>query len=335
MPAWACKTSECPLGRSNPNPNPKIMLVTQIAGIDQLPVGTKLEAIAGKIHKVYEFKSDTNNNGPWSLQNLKVFDASGETTVVLKNRPQLGNDWMGADVYFVAGQYKNRPSGVIVDEYNGKRRIIVNEHATIEEGEPQQQTRQQRPAPTQQRQQPAPQQRQQAPQTRQTQQRQQAPDLQEEERQEQQNARPQTQQRQQEPTQQRPAREAKPEKTAEERVHEAKRDILRLTTLYTFCHDAAVLHAASVHSRHGHLQHPASIGALATTLFIEANKQQIGRNIPAVVPTQLPAPTFKMGEIITEYERHQKELASDTTLADTSAAIPSKDDLSAMPEKEW
>jgi hypothetical protein len=83
------------------------------------------------------------------------------------------------------------------------------------------------------------------------------------------------------------------------------------------------------------LQHPASIGALATTFFIEANKQQIGRNIPAVVPTQLPAPTFKMGEIITEYERHQKELAMDAAPAISDNAPPTQDNLSAMPEKEW
>lgn len=294
------------------------MLVTTIAGIENVPVGTNLEAISGKILKIYEYKAGENANGQWSLQNVSFQDATGKTTVVLKNRQELGTNWEGAQVYFIAGQNKNRPTGIIVDEYKEKRRIMVNDHATLEEGEAQS------PPPRQQSQAPAP--RQQGPQQRQSAPQQQRPNLQDEERREQENARPASQQRQQ--------REAPPEKTAEERLHEAKRDILHLSTLFTICHDAAVLHAASVHSRHGHIPHPASIGALATTFFIEANRKGIGRDLPAALPTKVPSPQFKMGDIVAEWERHQAELglATPAVPADDS---PDPKNLSAMPEKEW
>lgn len=323
------------------------MLITTIAGISQVPVGTKLEAIGGKILKVYEFKSGENGNGAWSLQNLKVQDATETTSVVLKNRPELSPNWEGAEVMFIAGQYKNRPSGVIVDEYNAKLRVIVNEHASIEEGDakPSQPRQQERPRQEPQRQQeqrqaPARQQEQrQEPQRQQSQpQRQQAParqSLQEEERQEQENARPQGSQQSSQPRQeQRQQRQEKPERTPEEKAADAKRDVLRLVSLYTICHDAAVLHSASVNSRHWHVQHPAAIGALATTLFIEANRQQVGRGIAPVNPMSLPPPTYKMGDIIKEYEAHQKQLAQEPNPSEVPAA-DEQDNLSAMPEKQW
>lgn len=292
------------------------MLVTTIAGIENVPVGTNLEAVSGKILKIYEYKSGKNDKGIWSLQNLSFQDATGKTTVVLKNRPELAANWAGADVYFVAGQHKNRPTGVLVDEYKEKRRIMVNEYATLEEGEAQSQQRQ--AAPTQQRQQ-APQQGPSQPRT----------DYQALERQEQENARPASQQRQQALQRQAPA-----EKPPEEKLHDAKKDILRLVSLYTICHDAAVLHASSVYSRHGHLAHPASIGALATTLFIEANRKQIGQSIPAVAPTQIPPPQFKMGDIVTAWEEHQAELGLAPKPAPSDNSSDPKD-LPAMEEKQW
>lgn len=311
------------------------MRITPLDQIGNLPPGTNIEAVQGKILKIYEYKAGTNTKGAWSLQNISVQDATAKTTVVLKNRPELGTDWTGVTVVFVAGQNKNRPVGVMIDEYQEKIRVQVSDHATIEEAEASRQTQtrqQQAPAQQQQTRQAPPQTRQQGPQTRQQ-------SLADEERQEQENARPDSQRTQQEPRQQeRPAQQQqrggdRPEKTPEERLQTAKREMMKLVGLYVLSHDAAVLVASSIYSRHGHSMHPAGVGSLATTLFIEANKRNIGGPMPSIDPMKTPAPTYKLADIVAAFEEHQAGLAKPAAPADNDSTSP--DALAEMPVKEW
>lgn len=315
------------------------MRITPLDQIGNLPPGTNIEAVQGKILKIYEYKSGTNTKGAWSLQNISVQDATAKTTVVLKNRPELGGDWAGVTVVFVAGTNKNRPVGVMIDEYQEKIRVQVSDHATIEEAEASRQTQtrqpqqqQERPAPQQTRQQAPQQTRQQGPQTRQQ-------SLADEERQEQENARPDSQRTQQEPRQQeRPAQQQqrggdRPQPTPEERLQNGKREMMKLVGLYVLSHDAAVLVASSIYSRHGQAMHPAGVGSLATTLFIEANKRNIGGPLPSFDPMKTPAPTYKLADIVAAYEEHQATLAKPAAPADNDSTSP--DVLAQQPEKQW
>lgn len=316
------------------------MRITPLDQIGNLPPGTNIEAVQGKILKIYEYKSGTNTKGAWSLQNISVQDATSKTTVVLKNRPELGGDWAGVTVVFIAGTNKNRPVGVMIDEYQEKIRVQVSDHATIEEAEASRQTQtrqpqqqQERPAQQTRQQQPAPQQtRQQAPQQRQQ-------SLADEERQEQENARPDSQRTQQEPRQQQaPAQQQqrggdRAEKTPEERLQNAKREMMKLVGLYVLSHDAAVLVASSIYSRHGHSMHPAGVGSLATTLFIEANKRNIGGPLPSFDPMKTTAPTYRLADIVAAFEEHQAGLAKPAAPADNDSTSPEA--LAEMPAKEW
>lgn len=298
------------------------MRITTVAGSEQISRGNKLEAIRGRITKIFERKSGSNEHGDWSMQTIVFTDDTGTIDVMLKDREPLHPDWKGCMVLITAGEYKGNPCGIEMDEYKEKRRFKVTASATIEDGtetggqqsQPQQQRPQQRPQ----------QQPQQRPQQRQS--------IQDEERQEQQNARPQNQQQppprqqaQQAPPRQQTQHQAPPD--AETYIKDTKRAVMGLAHLFTICHDAAVLHATSVYNRHGVAPHPASIGALATTLFIESNRKQIGANLPPTDLTRLTAPTFRMEDIVNAYEQHARE----------ATALPPAEEkpLAELPDQQW
>jgi len=253
-----------------------------------MPHGTKLEAIRGTIKKVYPIKTGTNSHGNWSMQNLLFFDNTGEITIVLKDRAELTKEWADCVVLITAGEHGKKPTGIEAEdnEYNDvvTRRIKVTPSATIEDGREIADTQQQ---PTQQQQrpvQPPPSQRAAPP-----------PNYAAEERQEQRNSAP--------PPAQRPAAgpqrpPAGSEPSTQDRLQAVRKTVFSLVTLYNIAHDAAVYHSATVFQRHGHVMRPEAVGALATTLFIEANKQ--GALCPALDLEKLPAPNYRLADILAQ-----------------------------------
>lgn len=305
------------------------MRITQVRAIADFANGNKLEALRGTITKVYEYKSDPDcKPHPWSLQNVKFRDQTGEIMLVFKDREPIGENWEGAVVLFEAKvdpKDAKKLSGIEVDDYNGKRRVMIRSQAIIgdgtevDDGGGQQERQQAATPPRQQQAAPPPgRQQQQAaappPGRQQTQSRQQPPDLQAEERAEQEAARPQGQQGQR-----------KEQLSPEEQVNLAKRRISANAMLYALCYDAAVLHAYSVASRHGHYISDAGIGATATTLFIEANKQ--GIKMPHGNPCDLPLPKYKLGDLLKEQQTQK------TDTEQPQSANP--DDLANAPDQSW
>lgn len=255
-----------------------------IAQIKTFPTGTNAEGLAGRILKVGQFYSGTGNFGDWSFQDIELQDATGKIAVCLDKRPELAQDWNGANVTFTPGQHQSKPCGIIAEDHQPKarqgqqppqayRRVRVTPSATMEDtgGQPapahQEQKRtaydsaqeaQGRPAP-QSRQQnaPAPQQRQntQAPPQRQ-----------------------QTQpQRQTEPTQQQGAGS----------TTEARRTLAKIATLYGLCYDAAVATAWNIHERHGYTILPTVVGIMADKYLMETIRRVSVDDLPTSNPAEL------------------------------------------------
>lgn len=293
------------------------MRISTVKGIGEMPIGTKLEGLRGKITKIFEQKAGNNEHGDWSMQTVGFEDSTGTIDLLLKDREPLHGSWKGKTVLIQAGEYKGKPSGIEIDEYKSKTRIKVTKSADILDGN---ETADTDPNQAQQRIQNPPQRQQ--------------PNYAEEERQEQQRTRPQqeTQQQQRQATtqQQRPPQNTAPAEP-QDYVKQTKIEVMRLAALYTVCHDAAVFQAASVHNRHGIAPHPASIGALATTLFIESNRKQIGAHLPATDLTKIPAPHFRMIDIVEAYEQHQRD--ADATPPPPNQ--PKNAGLADAPDERW
>lgn len=279
------------------------MRISAVSAINEMPHGTKLEAIRGTIKKVHPIKTGTNSHGDWSMQNLLFFDNTGEITIVLKDRAELTKEWAGCMVLITAGEHGKKPIGIEAEdnEYNSvvTRRIKVTPSATIEDGREIADTQQQ-PPQTQQQQRPkqAPPSQRAAP----------PPNYAEEERTEQRQTAPAPQQQRPAPGPQSPPAGSTP--SAADRVTAVRKTVFSLVTLYSIAHDAAVYHAASVFQRHGHVMPPEAVGALATTLFIESNKQ--GALCPALDLEKLPAPHYRLADILAQGQP-----------------------IEAMPEKQW
>lgn len=305
------------------------MRITTVAGSEQISRGNKLEAIRGRITKIYDRKTGTNEHGEWAMQTLVFQDDTGTIDLMLKDREPIDPGWKGCMVLISAGEYKGHPCGIEMDEYKEKRRFKVTASATIEQGSrPSSQQEQQRPSNHQPRQ-----------------------SLQDEERQEQQRSRPNSQQEQQRPPQrqqeQAPPRQQQsqpPAQRQQERppqqdpasyIADTKRSVMSLAHLYTICHDAAVLHATSVYTRHGFAPHPASIGALATTLFIESNRKQIGANLPPTDLTRLTAPQNRMEDIVLAYEQHMRQDTESPQQSPQQSPQPQQESLADMPDQQW
>lgn len=322
------------------------MRITSVAAAlsADLPHGTKLEAMRGKITKVNAIKrGHTDAHGDWSLQNVTLQDSTGTITLVLKNRQEIGADWQGCTVLIEAQKDgKNKLSGLETEdhEYNGNttRRVLVRGACTIGDGSevPDQHGGQgqgnQGTAPPPGRggngQQQAPQQqRQQAPAPRPGSQ--QRPDFVQEERQYQQ----QNGQQGGQHTGQQRQQQDKPELTPQQRIDAAKLKIASITTLYTLCHDAAVMHASAVYTRHNYIMPPEAIGTVATTLFIEANKKNI--TCPHGDPGQLPAPKYPLGALLNERLNEQQTGGNPRIQQQDDTTGSSPQDLAQQPDQQW
>lgn len=99
--------------------------------------GQNVPAIHGSIEKIGECYTGQNENGPWSLQNLVITDGQSKIKLKLKNRPRIGNEWLGHDVTFTATSGKNGLVGLRVqqEEYRGvtAKIVEVNEKAIMDE----------------------------------------------------------------------------------------------------------------------------------------------------------------------------------------------------------
>jgi hypothetical protein len=214
------------------------MKLTKLELIPDLPEGTQLQAVEGKITAVYDYNQGQHpEHGPWSMQNATLEWGGQKVKLNLKNRPDA-KQFKGKHVIIEAlhNQDKNKWSGIATEDndYNGTvtRRLKITASAQMYDADSGGEAPRSEPA----RQQSTPQ--------RQAQ-----------------SERPATQQRQQ-PTTQRQTPPA-------DDVMKVKRKIAQITTLYGYCYDAAVAAAHRIHSRHGYVVVPATVGIMADKFMME------------------------------------------------------------------
>lgn len=216
------------------------MKLTRLSLVDELPEGTQLQAVEGRITAVYEYNTGEHpQHGPWSMQNCTLEGDGVKVKVLLKDRPELHSGWKGKNVVITAYQNdKGKWSGIKTEDndYNGTvtRRLRITGSANIEDSAGGGQS-EQYASPKD-----VPQQRQQAPQQQRHQ------------------SKPQQQQRQQ--TQQQ----------GSDPTLNAKKMIARIATLQIMCYDAAVQQAWTIFDRHGYAILPGTVGIMADKLFMES-----------------------------------------------------------------
>lgn len=111
-----------------------IMNIIPIAAVQYQAPGNKLEAIEGCITKVWPERKESQpgEQNPWSFQSAEFRGLDGQTIrIKFKNFPPVGNDWCGHPVRFVAST-DPRAKGIVVEEHNGKKSLILN-RPTVEE----------------------------------------------------------------------------------------------------------------------------------------------------------------------------------------------------------
>lgn len=120
----------------------RIVPINQI--LTELQDGEVVPSVRGLITEVYDPNSGQNDNGPWSFQNLKLKDQSGEIKVKLKDCEPVPKNMKGRTVVIACNDGPHGLTGVKAsdDEYRGKTSRILwvtkSAHITLAD-EPQQQ----------------------------------------------------------------------------------------------------------------------------------------------------------------------------------------------------
>lgn len=108
---------------------PKEMTIADVLDLRRLPSdGEVIGSIAGKIKKVWEYKTGSGDHGEWSFQNIELVDGRDSIKVVLKDREELNDrDWTGVQVIISSTEGKKGWNGVKAkdDEYKGKTTRIA------------------------------------------------------------------------------------------------------------------------------------------------------------------------------------------------------------------
>lgn len=257
------------------------MQLQQLWEIQNLPDNMRLSGIAGRITKLHGRKAGQNSVGEWSLQNGEISDGQTVIQFQLKDREELPQSYLNADVTIEAINSKQHGlTGIAVfdDNYKGTvtRKIKITPTAQIMMAGGAQQPAPQQTQPQQQYQQQAPPQ--QAPQQ---QYQQQAP---------QQQYQQQTQPQQRSDAEwdghgtnqpaQAPARPTK-EEEARRRLYDCKRSLIQICNLHTLCRIIVERQEAPlVHAVTGRTMSESEMQAATASIFIKADKLGMNSDMP-------------------------------------------------------
>lgn len=67
-------------------------------------IGESIPAFKGKLSRIQKRRSDTNQYGPWSIQNVEVMDGGAKIKVKVWNREEIPGAWLQRTVYLQSGQ---------------------------------------------------------------------------------------------------------------------------------------------------------------------------------------------------------------------------------------
>lgn len=242
---------------------------TPIAQIAGMRTGTTLDSIVGTFTEIdSDRKSGDNTHGQWSLQGAKFRDDDGNTIrVQFKNQDLVPTNWCGRRVE-VKTVGDSKAKGVCVDEYQGKKRLVI--HPTVEFSWFQSDS----PPP-----------RQQEPAQREERRQEQPPPRNDPPRQESRQSAPQGQQNSQ------------GNGNGDAGLKEARTFLSQLGFGYVLCYDAAAAVAWRNYDQHGQITTSAAVGAMATTFFIELNKRGMTSSLPVGSFTKYPIKGRKLREL--------------------------------------
>lgn len=244
------------------------MKTTLVKDIEHLRPGSVLEAIAGKLTKIYtDRKEGTGQYGAWSFQNAIFEDDRGDKIrLKFKNHDPIPERWQGQRIE-IATKGDSKARGVEVTEYDGKKELTI--HRTVEISFLDGDTRGAREDNREERRQA--------------------------DRERPREDRPR-QERREEPREERPRdrREAERQAPPEDKLRE---DLARTAHLYVKCYDAAAAVAWSIHNRHEQVLPGAAVGALATSFFIEMLKRGNGTVLPPVAFDKIPLKGQPVGRL--------------------------------------
>lgn len=113
---------------------------TTIADIEDLLKGTPIVNLRAMVKKAFEPGEGESKGKPWKMQGVILQDGDDEIRATFWNRFNMDfRNLEGSDVTVSSVEDKRgKFSGVMVDEYKGKKQLKVSEHAALREvgGEP-------------------------------------------------------------------------------------------------------------------------------------------------------------------------------------------------------
>lgn len=95
------------------------MRVVSFADVLQHEIKEKIPCFRGRLSKVYDYKSDTNDRGPWSIQNVEIVAPEGggqRLRVKVWNREPVPKQWVGKVVELQAVEGEKGIKGLTVEQ---------------------------------------------------------------------------------------------------------------------------------------------------------------------------------------------------------------------------
>lgn len=106
------------------------MRVSPIAEVLGMQAGTPIEAVAGVVVAITEYKTGQNRYGDWSIQNVTITDGQARLKVKVVNHQEVTKEWMNHRLFFIAGVGK-KAGGTVglkveLDTYKNVTSTIVS-----------------------------------------------------------------------------------------------------------------------------------------------------------------------------------------------------------------
>lgn len=105
--------------------------LVSLSEVLKMGVGEPVPRTKGTITKIYPRKSGTSVQGEWSFENFVLNDGGVEVTCKLKGQPPMDQSLRGKSVWLISSSGPKGITGLKIDEYEGKKQILITPSATI------------------------------------------------------------------------------------------------------------------------------------------------------------------------------------------------------------
>jgi hypothetical protein len=90
--------------------------VTTIQEIRDTVDGVPVICTRGKLTKLFPRKAGENSNGPWSIQQGEIMDATGKIDLFIKDRDDVPKEWKGKDILIESNHTDHGWKGAVTFE---------------------------------------------------------------------------------------------------------------------------------------------------------------------------------------------------------------------------